>query len=147
MKRTKTLNTTLFIISVPSILLAKSYSHLESRWLMQRVPSSSSRWVIMGGGGGGRELLIWCLIITLNSLFSLTRPSHYVVGDITGCEQLFRVPGTTTGHVRTRSRYYMWDSTYLSFSVRSNPTNFKNVIVAIFDRPLYLLFCQIVSLE
>ena len=131
MKRTKTVtNTTLFIILVPSILLAKSYSHLESHWLMQRVPSSSSSscssggWLAMGGGAGERELLIWCLIITLSSLFSLTRPSHYVVGDITGCEQLVRVPGTTTGHVRTRSRYYMWDGTYLSFSVRSNPTNF-----------------------
>ena len=136
MKRTKTVtNTTLFIILVPSILLAKSYSHLESRWLMQRVPSSSSSggWLAMGRGGRERELLIWCLIITLNSLFSLTRPSHHVVGDITGCEQLFRVPGTTTGHVRTRSRYYMWDSTYLSFSVRSNPTNFKNVIFVIFN--------------
>ena len=96
-----------------------------SHWLMQRVPSSSSSSSsskLLGGegeGGGGREALLWCFMLTLSSLFSLTRPSHYVVGDTAGCEQLVRVPETTTGHVRTR--YYMVGYTYLSFSVSFNP--------------------------
>ena len=72
-----------------------------SHWLIQRVPSSSSGWLGGGGGGGGggREPLIWCLILTLNSPSSPTRPSHYVVGDIAGSQQLFRVPGTNNGHL------------------------------------------------
>ena len=97
-------------------------SYRGSHWLIQRVPSSSSSgWL---GRGGGREPLIWCLILTLNSPSSPTRPSHYVVGDIAGSEQLVRVPGTNTGHVRTR--HYMCGYTHLSFSVSSNPTTFDS---------------------
>ena len=115
-----------------------------SHWFIQRVPSSSSGWLGGGGGGGGREPLIWCLILTLNSPSSLTRPSHYVVGDIAGSEQLVRVPGTNTGHVRTR--HYMCGYTHLSFSVSSNPTTFDSekefimVVTVLFFQ--YYTFCS-----
>ena len=136
----------------------------RSHWLIQRVTlahteghtgsygESPAASVAVGGSEEQEEVggLTWCLILTLNSPSSPTRPSHYVVGDIVCCEHLVRIPGTNTGIVR--AKYYICGLLTSLFqpALTLQPLALKNCeelkkLLQYFS--VYLLFCEASSVE